>query len=174
MSEKPDGIVLQRDRDLVGRERDIWVRRALFSLAPLVAVLAIFNVFGQNPQDSQAAASAATLKLHAPDRVRGGLLYEARFEIQAQSALENAVLVLAPGWFEGMTVNTVEPAPESEHSFDGDTAFELGPVQAGESFVLYMQFQVNPTNVGHRLQRVRLFDGTTLLLTLPHTITVFP
>lgn len=174
MSKKPDGIVLQRDRDLVGRERDIWMRRGLFALAPLVAILAIFNVFGQHPQDSQAEASAATLKLRAPERVRGGLLYEARFEIQAQKSLENAVLVLAPGWFEGMTVNTVEPAPESEHSVDGDTAFELGPVRGGDSLVLYMQSQVNPTNVGRHTQRVRLFDGGTLLLTLPRTITVFP
>jgi hypothetical protein len=34
MSEKPDGIVLQRARDLVGREGDIWVRRDLFALVP--------------------------------------------------------------------------------------------------------------------------------------------
>jgi hypothetical protein len=55
-----------------------------------------------------------------------------------------------------MTVNTVEPAPVSEHSLDGDTGFESGPVRAGDSLVLYMHFQVNPTHVGHRSQTVRL------------------
>jgi hypothetical protein len=91
------GSFLQRDRDLVGGERDIWVRRGLFALAPIVAVLAIFNVSVSTRRGSKAAANAATLKLHAPERGRGGLLYEARFEIQTQSSLDNAVLVLAPG-----------------------------------------------------------------------------
>ena len=174
MSETPDGIVLNRDRDLVGRERDLWVRRGLFMLAPVVTVLALLNTFGQRPQETHAATPAATLKVRAPERVRGGLIYQARFEIHPNTSLRNAVLVLAPGWFELMTVNTIEPSPASEHSVDGETALELGPVRAGASFVLYMQFQVNPTSVGRRSQRVRLFDGTRLLLTLPRTITVFP
>jgi hypothetical protein len=37
-----------------------------------------------------------------------------------------------------------------------------------------MQFQTNPTNIGHRPQTVWLYDGPRLLLTLHRTITVFP
>ena len=170
----PDQISLERDRDLVGRNTELWVRRLLFATAPLIVVLALLNVFGQRPQDSEVAASAATLTLHAPERVRIGLLYEARFTVQARRELANATVLLAPGWFEGMTVNTIEPSPKAERSIDGQTALELGPVPAGTSYVLYMQFQINPTNVGRRSQTVRLFDGERLLLTLPRTITVFP
>jgi len=174
MPDAPDAIVLSRDRELEGRDRELWIRRGLFALAPLVTILALLNVFGQKPQDSNVTASSATLRLHAPERVRSGLLYEARFTVEATSRLRNAVLVLAPGWFEGMTVNTIEPSPVAERSVNGETVLELGPVEAGGSHVLYMQFQINPTSVGRRSQTVELLDGTRPLLTLPRTVTVFP
>lgn len=174
MSDIPDGIVLARDRDLDGRDVERWVRRILFLLAPLVTVLALLNAFGQRPQDASATAPAARLAVRAPERVRSGLLFQARFTIEARETLRNAVLLLAPGWFENMTVNTIEPSPVWERSVDGDTALALGTVPAGGTHVLYMEFQVNPTNVGRRSQSVRLLDGNRLLLTLPRTITVFP
>jgi hypothetical protein len=170
----PDQIVLERDLELSGRGHELWIRRGLFALVPLVSLLALLNLFGQRPTDSQASAAAATLKLHAPQRVRSGLLYQARFTIEAHRDVRNAVLVLDPGWFEGMTVNTIEPSPAEERSVDGDTALGLGPIAAGRSHVLYMQFQINPTNVGRRSQAVRLLDGKTPLLTLERSITVFP
>jgi hypothetical protein len=37
-----------------------------------------------------------------------------------------------------------------------------------------MQFQVNPTNVGHRSAPVTLMDGDEELLEINRTITVFP
>ena len=37
-----------------------------------------------------------------------------------------------------------------------------------------MQFQVNPTNVGHRSQDVALYDDTTLLATADRKVTIFP
>jgi len=174
MAGTPDRILVGRDRDLEGRDRELYVRRGLFLLAPLVAVLALLNVFGQRPQDGQASGPGASLSVHAPARVRSGLLYQARFTVEARRTLRNAVLLLAPGWFESMTVNSIEPSPDSERSVDGDTALGLGRIEAGRSRVLYMQFQINPTNVGRRSQRVRLLDGERLLVTLPRTITVFP
>jgi hypothetical protein len=174
MSGIPDRIVLGRDRDFEGRGHELWIRRGLFLVLPLITVLALLNVFGQRPQDLEATAGAASLEVHAPVRVRSGLLYEARFTIRASSRIENAVLVLDPGWFESMTVNTIEPSPQEEHSVDGKPALELGPIAAGDAYVLYMQFQINPTNVGRRSQTVRLYDGKRLLLTIPRTVTVFP
>jgi hypothetical protein len=37
-----------------------------------------------------------------------------------------------------------------------------------------MEFQVNPTNVGHRTADVTLYDGGTKLATIHRTVTVFP
>jgi hypothetical protein len=174
MTEVPDQIVLSRDRDMRGRDRERWIRRALFAAAPLVTVLALLNVFGQKPQESEASAESARLRLRAPERVRSGLLYEARFTVEAHRTLRKATLVLAPGWFEGMTANTIEPSPVSETNVDGRTELELGTIPAGRSHVLYMQFQINPTNVGRRSQSVELRDGNRPILELPRTVTVFP
>ena len=47
-------------------------------------------------------------------------------------------------------------------------------MRAGQRYLLYMQLQVNPTNVGRRSQRVQLYDGNTLLASVKRTITIFP
>jgi hypothetical protein len=174
VTDVPDRIDLARDRDLVGRRWEIWLRRGLFALLPVVAVLALLNVFGQHPQSHAVNAEAASLELRAPARVRGGLLYESRFRISAHHDLAAAALVLAPGWLEGMTVNTIEPSPESETSVDGRLRLELGPISAGNTFVLFLQTQVNPTTVGRHLQTVQLYDGAREILELPRSISIFP
>lgn len=174
MSGVPDTLVLRRDRDLDGRAHQIWIRRGLFALLCAVPVLALLNVFGQRPGTTVAAAARASLSVHAPARVRPGLLFEARIRVAAHRELKKATLVLAPGWLEGMTLNTVEPSPVGEGSSNGRLVLELGHVPAGQSYVLYLQFQVNPTTVGRHHQTVRLYDGNRQLLVLHRTITVFP
>jgi hypothetical protein len=174
MADIPDTIVLKRDRDLEGRGRELWIRRGLFWLVVAIPVLALFNLFGQRPQTSTATVQAATLKVYAAQRVRSGLLFEARFRVTAHQELAKARLELSPGWLEGMQVNTIEPSPVGEASANGRLSFELGHIPAGQSFLLFMQFQVDPTNVGHRDQTVSLYDGNQHLLTVHRTITVFP
>lgn len=174
MAEIPDTIVLERDRDLAGRAWEIWVRRALFALLPLISVLALLNLFGQRPTSVTVSSPEASLKLFAPPRVRSGLLFEARFRITARQDLKKATLVLHPGWLEGMTVNTIEPSPVDEASANGKLSLDLGHIPAGKSYLLFVQFQIDPTNVGHRPQTVELFDGDQKLLQLDRSITVFP
>jgi len=174
MAQTPDTIVLKRDLELAGRQNEIWVRRGLFALLCVVPLLALLNLFGQRPAGSDAAAAAARLQVYAPTRVRGGLLFEARFHVTAEQEIKKAILVLDPGWLEGMTVNTIEPAPTNEASANGGLSLELGHIPRSHSYLLFIQFQVNPTNIGHRHQTVRLYDGNRKLLELDRTITVFP
>jgi hypothetical protein len=174
MADIPDTIVLRRDRDLAGRGAEIWARRGLFMLLPLISALALLNLFGQRPHAATETARAATLKLFAPPRVRSGVLFEARFHVIARRELKQATLVLHPGWLEGMTLNTIEPSPVGESSRDGWLSLDLGHIPAGHSYLLFLQFQVDPTNVGHRDQTVDLLDGNTRLLRLNRTITIFP
>jgi hypothetical protein len=174
MADIPDLIVLKRDRDLDGRRHEIWVRRGLLALLGVVPVLALLNLFGQRPQTSTAAGSAAKLVVYAPSRVRSGLLFEARFRIDARRTLENAALVLDPGWLEGMTVNSIAPSPNKQTSENGLLRLDLGRIAAGRTYRLFMYFQVNPTNVGHRSQAVALDDGASRLMSLKRTITIFP
>ncbi len=175
MADVPDALVLKRDRDLEGRRYEIWVRRGLMALIAAVPVVALFNVFGQRPESHTLVSPAASMKIYAPSRLRGGLLYEARFHITARQKIKDAFLVLGPGWAEGMQINTIEPSPEGETSDNGRLSFELGPINAGESHILFMQFQVNPTNVAFgREQTVWLNDGKTRLLTFERHLTIFP
>ena len=140
----------------------------------LFLLLGLANVFGQRPSGASASSAKATLKVYAPTSVRGGLFFEGRYTIQAKEELKDAVLTLSQGWLEGITVNTIEPAPVGEASRNGSLSLDLGHVPAGERYVLYVQFQVNPTNVGRRSADVELYDGDEKLLSLHRVLTVWP
>jgi hypothetical protein len=169
----PDQLVLKIARDREGR-RDVLGRRVAVTALVLLIGLGLFNLFGQRPATTVAEAEAARLEVYAPKRVRGGLFYEARFTIDAIREVREATLVLDSGWAEGITINTVVPAPLGEASRNGRLAFELGRIPAGQKHVFFLQLQVNPTNVGHRSQDVDLYDGEELLATIDRTITVWP
>jgi hypothetical protein len=174
MAETPDLIVLRRHRDLAGRRKGIYWRRALIAVLGAFLVAGLAGVFGQPPEDLAADGAAARLELSVPSHLRGGLLYQARFTIRAHRTLTNALLQLSPGWAEGQQINTIEPSPVSEASHDGQLVFALGKIPAGKIHVLFMQFQVDPTNVGRRAANVDLYDGSRRLATIHRTITVFP
>ena len=146
----------------------------LLSLIGLVVLLGVLNVFGQRPQTETGSADGVELEVYSPERVRSGLFFMSRFTIRAEREIEEATLVLDPGWLEGMTLNSLEPAPIGEANRDGKLALDLGRVRAGTKHVFYLHFQVNPTNVGHRSQDVALYDGETELLTIDRTVTIFP
>jgi hypothetical protein len=174
VADVPDQLTLSHHRDHEGREHRPWARLALLTLVGVLLLLGLLNVFGQRPDTDFAASSRASLKVYSPTRIRGGLFFESRFTIEAREELKNATLVLDPGWLEGITLNTVEPAPVGEASRDGRLALELGRIPAGAIHHFFLQFQVNPTNVGRRSQDVDLADGEERLLHIDRTVTVFP
>ena len=106
--------------------------------------------------------------------MRGGLYYQGRFRISAHEEITKATLVLAPGWLESTHINTIEPSPVGEASRDGDLALDFGHVAAGDTITVYLQFQVNPNNLGRRSQDVRLYDDTELLATAQRDVTIWP
>jgi hypothetical protein len=169
----PEHLETGRHRDPSGRV-ELVARRVVIGLLVALAVAALLEAFGQSPQRSLVAAERATLEVSAPERLRGGLFFQGRFTVRAQEAIENATLVLARGWRENMSINTIEPAPTEEASRGDDLALSFGPLAAGDELVLYMQFQVNPTNVGRRSADVALYDGDELLASVDRTMTVFP
>jgi hypothetical protein len=170
----PDHLTLTHHRDLQGREKRPVVRWVLLSLLGLICLLGLLNAFGQRPQTVSAESSVARLDVYSPLRVRSGLYFESRFHIHAREELEEATVVLDPGWLEGMTLNTVAPSPVGEASRGGSYVLELGRIPAGGEYLLFLQFQANPTNVGRRSQDVELYDGEERLLAIDRTMTVFP
>ncbi len=173
VAELPEHLDLGRHRD-ASWWSELGARWVVLGLLSAISIAALFSVFGQHPETSVASGDAATLEVSAPEHVRGGLFFQGRFTVTAKEGLEDVVLVFAPGWMENMHINTIEPAPTEEASRDGDLALHFGPLGAGERLVLFMQFQVNPTNVGRRSGNVELYDGESLIATVHRTITVFP
>jgi hypothetical protein len=174
VADVPDHLTLAQNRDLRGRERRPIVRWVLLSLLGLFCLLGLANVFGQRPSTETAESAAARLDVYSPPRLRSGLIFESRFHVHARREIREATLVLDPGWLEGMTLNTLEPGPIGEASRDGRLALELGRIPAGGEHLFFLQFQVNPTNVGHRSQDVELYDGDERLLAIDRSVTVFP
>jgi len=171
----PDGLVLKRHRDLDGLRNRPWPRWVAIALITLFSILGLANVFGQKPATTVAVSSRAELKLYAPTHLRGGLLFSARFHIVARRDIKNAILILDPGWAEGMSINTIEPSPVGEGSSNGRLTLQLGHIPKGESHILWMQFQVNPTNVAwHRPAGVTLADGSTPLVRIDRRYTIYP
>jgi hypothetical protein len=175
MTDVPDRLVLTRHRDLEGMRLHPWPRWLVVGLITLFALLGLLNVFGQRPQTSLASSPAADLKLYAPTHLRGGLLFSARFHIVAHRDLAKAILILDPGWSEGMAINTIEPSPVGQASSNGRMTLQLGHIPKGGSYILWMQFQVNPTNVAWRRPAgVTLADGSAPLLRIDRHYTIYP
>lgn len=175
MPDVPDGIVLERHRDLEGMRKSLWPRRIIVGAVAVFAVLGLANVFGQRPVNASADTAQASLKLNVPNHLRGGLLFSARFRITAHRNVKDAVLLLDQGWAEGMAINTIEPSPIGQASRNGKLSLDLGHIPAGESYVLYMQFQANATNVAwQRPAGVTLFDGPKQLLHIDRKVTLYP
>jgi hypothetical protein len=173
MSSAPETLTLSRHRDRKGWVGP-WPHRIGIALLGAIVIAALLNVFGQRAQTSTATTSAARLQIYAPTHARGGLIYTARFRIDALQEIKRAVLVLAPGWADGYTFNGAAPSPASESSADGKVSLTLGKIARGQHYTLFVSLQVNPTTVGNPRQTVWLYDGNKVLLTIHRHILIWP
>src|SRR3954447_11311906 len=136
----------------------LLARRAILTLFALISLTALIGFIGQRPSSSQATTPAVRMTLTAPETVRGGIFFQARIDIRALTAIEHPRLVFDEGWLEGRQVNSIEPAAESESSRDGRLVLSYGALEPGDVLRVWMQFEVNPTNVGKRSFGLELDD----------------
>jgi hypothetical protein len=174
MTPLPDYLERSAHVDLHGRNVEPWFRRAGLLLLAAACAVGIANVFGQHTHVVSVDSAAAKLSVETPGSARGGLIYQTIFRVDAHRDLAKPTLVLDPGWFDGLTINTVEPDAVEWGQQEGRNTLALPAVAAGDHFVLRLQYQVNPTVLGHRDQNVVLADGESPLLTLEHVQTIFP
>jgi hypothetical protein len=165
---------LTRYRDLSGRGLHPWIRRGLLCVLGIVVLAALLNVFGQHPATTRAAGGRASLEVQSPADLRGGLIFQTRLTVRARSALQKPTIVMQHGWFESMSVNSIVPNPAQMSSRDGSVSMTFAPLKAGRSLVVWLYFQVNPTNLGKRSQDVELDDGTQRLAGVHRSVTVWP
>jgi hypothetical protein len=162
------------EREPRGITVGLWVRRAMLTLLGLLVLAALLNRFGQRPAQSTARTPTATLQLRAPSVVRGGLFFESRVDVRALQAINHPRLVLDDGWAEGMQVNSIEPAPVGETSRQGRLVLSFDQLKAGDVLRVWLQFEVNPTNVGHRSYAIELDDSERPIARLGPSITALP
>ena len=129
---------------------------------------------GSAQRPSVTRASAASLLVDAPARVRGGLIFTTEIAITPHQQLNDTRLYLGDGWFEGMSLNGVEPQPSTESSRGGWQVWDYGRIAAGVTFRIWISWQANPTNVGRHSQDIALYDGGTQLMIIQRALTVFP
>jgi hypothetical protein len=174
MTDVPEGLVLERSRDLTGRTRHPYYRRLLLCLVAALPVLALLGVFGQEPIATTVEAQAAKLSVTAPERLRSGLIFQVRVEVLAHRDIHELQIVFDRGWWDSMSVNSIVPEPTSEASQNGKVVLSYGALLAGQTLVAWIYFQVNPTNVGKRREDVAITDGSAPLAELHRSLTIFP
>lgn len=174
MSDLPDGLSATRHRDLAGRAYRPWVRRAFLLALLALVVLGLAGVFGQRATTSSAGGPAAVLSLDAPDRVRGGLLFEGEIHVRSLRRIARPRIVLGRAWTDGVTVNTIAPEPADQDDDAGRLVLAYGELPAGETLTVRVAMQMNPTTVGRLPQDVELRDGDETIARIERTLTVFP
>lgn len=174
MSDLPQGIDLSRHRDFEGKRLGQWLRHGFLLLLTAFVVAALLNVFGARPETSEAVAPAGTLKITAPERVRGGLLYQARLEIHAREPIGAPTLVFDRGWIEETTINTVQPEPAETTTDLGHLKIRYPPMPPGRTLTVYIALQANPNDVGTHNAGVALYDADEQLASIDRTQVNFP
>jgi hypothetical protein len=176
VAELPGHLVHDRHRELGARGVAPWARRVYLAVLLAIIVLALLNVFGQRTSTATSTAPGrATLAVDAPKRVRGGLLYQVRITVVAHQTIDQPRLVLSRDWFDGMQLNTAEPAALGEDSRQGAITMTYGGLAAGDRLDVFTQWQVNPTSkLGSRHPHVELDDGSRPITRVDHQLTVLP
>jgi hypothetical protein len=166
--------VFELSADERGQRVGLIARRVVMTLFTVIVLLALGGVFGQRATSSVAAGPVATLTLQAPETVRGGLFFQARIDVSATRTIGQPRFVFDEGWLEGMQVNSIEPSAQSESSRSGRLVLSYPSIGPGDRLRIYMQFEVNPTNVGRRSFGLELDDGAARIARIDRDITVLP
>ena len=174
MPDLPDGIALERNRDLRSWMHSPWIRRVILCCIALLPVLALLDVFGQHPTTSSASSAAVSVNVTAPARLRSGLIFQVRTQVSARRDIGQLQLVFDKGWWESMSVNSIMPEPTEQSSDNGRVVLSYGKLPAGQTLVSWIYFMVNPTNVGKRSENLEVQDGSKVLLRIHRALTIFP
>jgi hypothetical protein len=175
MDSKPLGVEgLSAERHLDGPDRSVAVRRVVLLLLLAAVVAALLDVVGQRPTTSKTRSTAAEMSVQAPSRLRSGLIFQVRVDVTANRDIQKPTLVFDKGWWESMTLNAGAPDPTQWSSKGGRVALAYDRLAAGQAMTDWLYFQVNPTNVGHRSEDVRLYDGGRLIAKVNRDVTIFP
>lgn len=157
-----------------GSQAAITARRVLIALFAAAGLTGLLNLVGQRTTITTVDTPAATVRVEAPETVRGGLFFQTRIDIDVKRGFEAPRLIFDRGVFEGMQVSSIEPAAESESSRDGRVELSYPEVIAGERLTVWLQFQVDPTATGSHGYDIQLDEGTREVARVDRDLRVLP
>jgi hypothetical protein len=151
-------------------------RRWPFGLAALAIVLlpAFFGVYGSS-STLTGIGPKVRFTVEGPGRIRNGEFFEIILSVEAQSQVEDAVVLIGASLFRDITINTLLPDP-SEHGFrDSSFEFRFGRLGAGERLEVKLDAQINTNHTASANEgAIAIADGETLLATVDYAIEVLP
>ena len=149
-----------------------WLALAL--LAALLA-LALTGALGGHPNPTLTADSGrAELEVNTPHVMRSGEFFEMRFRVNAKQAIEKPVLAVSHSYLRDLTLNTFKPSPAGESSDGTFYRMEFDSLEAGESFEVMIDGQVNPDLFGGTRGSIELLDDETRIAAIPLELEIRP
>ena len=167
----PDGIGKEHVTPTTG-----WRRHASpLSLAVFgsVIVLGLTGLLGHE-RDWRSEANGLRLEVHASEISRNGEFLEMRVSVETATALEDLAIGVDNDLWEDMTVNTMIPAATEETGIGGEFRFSFGPMEAGTTFDLKIDLQVNPDIVAGNDGTLTVYDGDRPITSVDIGLMVLP
>lgn len=166
----PDGI------DAGDADRGALRRSNPWSLLVLGAIVALglSGYAGGRDGDAAAESESAHLHVHWPSVIRNGHVYESILTVRARKPIEKLVLAVPGAMLRELTLNAMYPAAGDESYVDGDYRYAFGRLEAGDTFVVRVEMQINPALFGFSRGHVRLLDDKRALTGLDVSMLVLP
>ena len=167
----PDGLSARHQRAAMGWRR--YTRPTALVVLALVMAAALAGLAGVEETLTE-EAGVATVTWHAPARIRNGEFFEMRLEVAAHEPIGELVVGVDAGLWEDFTINTFFPAAAEEASEGGELLFTFGPLEAGATFLMKVDAQINPDMLWRNEGTVTVYDGERAIVELPIVMEVLP
>jgi hypothetical protein len=138
-----------------------------------VIVLGLTGLLGRE-RDWVSESDEVRLTVHSSETIRNGEFFEMRINVEVVTGVDDLVIAVDQELWEDMTVNTMIPAASQETGGGGEFRFAYGPMEAGTTFLLKVDLQVNPDIVGGNSGTVTVNDGDRPMTAATIRITVLP
>ena len=168
----PDGIAAEH----IDKRGGLHAHASILSLLVLGAIVAwgASGYAGSRVERRSVAADAVALVVSAPSLIRNGEVYETTFEVTARRRIGKLVLAVSPSLWRETTTNSMVPQPGEQTFENGMFRFAFEPLEAGASFLVKADLQINPSLFGDNAGDVVVLDGRQRLASLPLRIRVLP
>jgi hypothetical protein len=168
----PEGI----ESHHIHRAEGSSIQRWPFGSAALGVLLALsyFGVYGDDQTLSDSGENVQFV-IQGPAVIRNGEFFEMMLQVEARRDIQNLVVLVEPGLWRDMTVNTLLPDPSEQGFANGAFSFDFGMLDGGKSLLVKIDGQVNPSHGPSANEGdVSIADDRTTLASVNFKIEVLP